>query len=67
MLTIAGLVIGVAAALGLTGLIANQLYGVTPMDPAMLGAVALVLITVAAVACYIPSRRAYSTDPLQTL
>ena len=67
VLTIAGLVIGVAAALGLTRLIANQLYGVTPMDPATLAAVALVLISVAAVACYIPSRRAYSTDPLETL
>ena len=67
VLTIAGLVIGVAAALGLTRLIANQLYGVTAMDPATLAAVALVLISVAAVACYIPSRRAYSTDPLETL
>jgi predicted permease len=67
VLTIAGLVIGIAAAFGLTRLIANQLYGVTPMDPATLGSVALVLITVAAVACYIPSRRAYSTDPLETL
>jgi len=67
VLTMAGLVIGVAAALGLTRLIANQLYGVTPMDPATLGSVALVLIAVAAVACYIPSRRAYSTDPLETL
>jgi predicted permease len=67
VLTIAGLAVGVVAALGLTRLIANQLYGVTPMDPATLGAVALVLITVAAVACHIPSRRAYSTDPLETL
>ena len=67
LLTIAGLVIGVAAAFGLTRFIANQLYGVTPMDPVTLGSVALVLIAVAAVACYIPSRRAYSTDPLETL
>jgi putative ABC transport system permease protein len=67
VLTLAGLVIGVAAAFGLTRLIANQLYGVTPMDPLTLGSVALVLITVAAIACYIPSRRAYSTDPLVTL
>jgi putative ABC transport system permease protein len=67
VLTIAGLVIGVAAAFGLTRLIANQLYGVTPMDPVTLAAVAMVLTMVAAVACYIPSRRAYRTDPLQTL
>jgi ABC-type antimicrobial peptide transport system permease subunit len=67
VLTMAGLIIGIAATFGLTRLIANQLYGVTPMDPATLGSVALVLVTVAAVACYIPSRRAYSTDPLETL
>jgi putative ABC transport system permease protein len=67
VLTIAGLVIGVASAFGLTRLIANQLYGVTPMDPVTLAAVAMVLTMVAAVACYIPSRRAYRTDPLQTL
>lgn len=67
VLTVAGLVIGVAAAFGLTRLIANQLYGVTATDPATLGSVALVLIMVAAVACYIPSRRAYSAEPLETL
>jgi putative ABC transport system permease protein len=67
VLTIAGLVIGVVAAFGLTRLIANQLYGVTPMDPVTLAAVAMALTMVAAVACYIPSRRAYRTDPLQTL
>jgi hypothetical protein len=33
--TVAGLVIGVAAAFGLTRFIANQLYGVTPMDPTL--------------------------------
>ena len=67
VLTMAGLVIGVAAAFGLTRFIANRLYGVTAMDPVTLGSVALVLMAVAAVACYVPSRRAYSTDPLETL
>jgi putative ABC transport system permease protein len=67
VLTIAGLIIGVAGAFGLTRFIANQLYDVTPMDPVTLGAVALVLVAVAAVACYIPSRRAYSAEPLDTL
>jgi putative ABC transport system permease protein len=66
-LTIAGLVIGVAAAFGLTRFIANQLYGVTAMDPVTLTAVSLVLVAVAAVACYVPSRRASSTQPLETL
>jgi putative ABC transport system permease protein len=67
VLTMAGLVIGVAAAFGLTRFIANRLYGVTAMDPVTLGSVALVLMAVAAIACYVPSRRAYSTDPLETL
>lgn len=67
VLTVAGLIVGVAGAFALTRLIANQLYNVTPMDPATLAAVAVVLATVAAVACYIPSRRASRTDPLQTL
>ena len=67
VLTVAGLAIGIAAAFGLTRLIANQLYGVTAMDPVTLASVALVLTAVAAIACYIPSRRAYSTDPLETL
>jgi putative ABC transport system permease protein len=67
VLTIAGLVIGVAGAFGLTRFIANQLYGVTAMDPLTLAAVSLVLVAVAAVACYVPSRRACSMQPLETL
>jgi putative ABC transport system permease protein len=67
LLTVAGLIIGVAGAFALTRVIANQLYGVEPMDPATLAVVAVVLAMVAGVAGYIPSRRAYRTDPLQTL
>jgi putative ABC transport system permease protein len=67
VLTAAGLIIGVAGAFALTRLIANQLYDVTPMDPATLAVVAVVLATVAMVACYIPSRRAYRAEALQTL
>jgi putative ABC transport system permease protein len=67
ILTVAGLIIGIAGAFGLTRLIANQLYGVTPMDPVTLAGVAVVLVTVALVACYIPSRRAATANPLETL
>ena len=67
LLTVAGVIIGVAGAFALTRFIANQLYGVEPMDPATQQVVAVVLAIVAAVACYIPSRRACGADPLQAL
>src|SRR5207244_4145568 len=53
-----GLGIGIGGAYGATRLIANQLYGVKPMDPTTIAAVAFVLILVAFLACYIPGRRA---------
>jgi putative ABC transport system permease protein len=67
VLTLAGLVIGVGAAFGLTRLIANQLYDVTPMDPLTIAEVAVVLVAVACLASYIPSRRAFTMDPVEAL
>jgi len=67
LLTMAGLVIGVGAAFGLTRFIANQLYGVTAMDPVTIAAVAMVLVAVAFLASYLPSRRAVRVDPLAAL
>lgn len=67
VVTLAGLAIGVAAAFGLTRLIANQLYGVTPMDPVTIAAVALLLTAVAMLACVIPARHAANADPLRAL
>jgi putative ABC transport system permease protein len=62
-----GVVIGAGAALGLTRLVASQLYGVKPADPAtFIGATALVLI-VAVLACCIPARRAMRVDPIVAL
>ncbi|MGC1617123.1 MAG: FtsX-like permease family protein, partial [Candidatus Acidiferrum sp.] len=59
-----GVVLGAAAAFALGRVIASQLYGVKPSDPAtFLGATALVLI-VSCAACYIPARRAMRVDPL---
>ncbi len=62
-----GIVLGVGIALILTRLIANQLYGVSPSDPATYAAVALVLCAVAALACYLPARRAARVDPVIAL
>ena len=62
-----GVVIGAVAALGLTRLVASQLYGVKPADPAtFIGATALVLI-VGVLACCIPARRAMRVDPIVAL
>jgi putative ABC transport system permease protein len=59
-----GLALGVAGALALTRLMATLLYGVTPTDPMTFGAVVALLAGVAALACYIPARRATRVDPV---
>jgi predicted permease len=59
-----GVAIGVGAALGLTRLMANQLFGVSAHDPLTFAGVAILLIIVAVAACYIPARRAMRVDPI---
>jgi len=66
-LALAGVFIGVAAALGLTRLMASLLYGVTARDPIAMTSVALLLIGVALAATYIPARRASRVDPVVSL
>lgn len=62
-----GLLLGVGGALALRRVLASVLFGVTPTDPAILGAVILVLSAVAFAACYLPARRATRVDPLVAL
>jgi ABC-type antimicrobial peptide transport system permease subunit len=67
LVIVLGLSTGIAGAYGATRLITNQLYGVSPMDPATIATAAVVLIVVAFLACYIPGRRATTLDPLTAL
>ena len=62
-----GVAIGIGAALGLTRLMANQLFGVSAHDPLTFASVAMLLILVAVAACYIPARRAMRVDPIIAL
>jgi len=64
---LAGLAAGVAASAGLTRLLAGLLYGVRPLDPAVLAGVALLLGAVALIASYLPARRAAKIDPIAAL
>lgn len=66
-MTLAGIGIGVAAALSASRLLSRMLYGVSPMDPASFLAVPLLLLGVAFFACWVPARRAMDTDPVQAI
>jgi putative ABC transport system permease protein len=62
-----GVAAGLAASFGLTRFLTGMLFEVKPMDPLILGSSALILASVAFVACYLPARRATKVDPLVAL
>jgi putative ABC transport system permease protein len=66
-LTGAGLVIGILAALALTRLLKTLLYETSPMDPATYIAAPVILVLVALLAAFLPTRRAIRVDPVDAL
>jgi predicted permease len=66
-LVLIGLALGLAGALVLTRLLSTLLFGIEPTDGLTFVAVSMVLIAVAALACFVPARRAASVDPLVAL
>jgi putative ABC transport system permease protein len=66
-LTLLGVAVGTAAALGLTRLMTNLLFGVAAHDPLTFIAVAALLFLIAFLACYIPARRATLVHPMVAL
>ena len=63
----AGLVAGILSAVGAATALRSLLFGIVPIDPLSLAAVAIVLLLTSGLACYLPARRAASLDPLTAL
>ncbi|HYL85920.1 MAG TPA: ABC transporter permease [Candidatus Angelobacter sp.] len=66
-LAMTGIIAGIVGSLALRRILASLLFGITPTDPLTFCAVALLLVGVALLACYIPARRAAAVDPMVAL
>jgi putative ABC transport system permease protein len=67
MMTVIGLVLGLAGAFALSRVLTGMLYGVSATDPLTFTGVSIVLLVVALLACLIPARRATHVDPIIAL
>jgi len=63
----AGIVVGLVAALALTRVLESTLFGVSKRDPWTIVVAAILLLVTAAVAAFVPARRASRTDPMTAL
>jgi predicted permease len=66
-ITVLGILVGLAGTIGMTRLMAGLLYGVRATDPIVVGAVAILLATVALIATWLPARRAAGVNPAAAL
>jgi putative ABC transport system permease protein len=66
-LSLAGVLIGLAAALGVSRVLSGLLFGIHPTDPITYISVAFALAAVTLLACYLPARRATKVDPMVAL
>jgi len=66
-LALLGVGIGLAGAWATTRVMAGMLYGVAPTDALTLAAVAVLLLSIALFACWLPARHAARVDPIEAL
>ena len=67
MVALAGLAIGLAAALAGSRVIESLLYGISPRDPGVFATMSVTLLAIALLACWLPARRAAHLNPLDAL
>jgi putative ABC transport system permease protein len=66
-LTVAGIVLGLAATCAAAGYLSNMLFGITPLNPSTFIVVLIIFAVVTMLASYVPARRAAKVDPLVAL
>ncbi len=66
-LAVVGIVVGLAVAVAATRLVSGLLFNTSTTDPVIYASLSLLLLTMAALACYVPARRAMRVDPMTAL